>query len=203
MPKSVFIDKAVYDAVNDVLEYLSKLKSRLIDESVSPELVDGVDVSSHASRHEPGGVDGLTGFTKKAGDTMTGGLLVQTTYPQIKLDGKPNADYAMLQLEAASGRDCGLRLFEGVAFKAYLVHHSIRGEVILGLENFSPASDNAQTLGRPAYRWANVYAVTATIGDLVLENEEARWRIFEDKDGIYAINLKNGKKYRFQLEEIK
>jgi len=59
MPKSVFLDKAVYDAVNDVLEYTSKLKSQIIDESVSPATVDGVDVSTHASRHVSTGADPL------------------------------------------------------------------------------------------------------------------------------------------------
>jgi len=71
MPKSVFIDKAVYDAVNDVLEYISKLKSRLIDESVSPELVDGVDVSDHSSRHEKGGADEVKSLAAISTDEVT------------------------------------------------------------------------------------------------------------------------------------
>jgi len=63
MPRSVVLGRVRYDAVNDVLEYLSKIKSRLIDETVSPETVDGVDVSSHASRHIPGGSDPLLAYT--------------------------------------------------------------------------------------------------------------------------------------------
>jgi len=63
MPRSVVLGRVRYDAVNDVLEYLSKIKSRLIDESVSPETVDGVDVSSHASRHRPGDADPIFAYT--------------------------------------------------------------------------------------------------------------------------------------------
>jgi len=49
MPKSILLDKAEYDPAKDVIRYISKLKSQLIDESVTPATVDGVDLSAHVA----------------------------------------------------------------------------------------------------------------------------------------------------------
>jgi len=106
MPKSVFIDKAEYDAVNDVLKYLSKLKSRLIDESVSPELVDGVDVSNHASRHLSTGADPISGLARSQLEYPTENvpliylLAIDKTYMQDKSFVSLDETFAILTLDS-------------------------------------------------------------------------------------------------------
>ena len=67
---------------------------------------------------------------------------------------------------------------------------------------------NTQDLGSVASPWQNIYTQ-----DLVLSNEsraegnsvdgtKGNWTIQEGEEHLYIINNKNGKKYKFALEEI-
>ena len=70
-----------------------------------------------------------------------------------------------------------------------------------------PADDNGVDLGASNYRFANLY-----VGDVQMSNEgsggnevdgtEGKWTIQEGEDDLYLLNRKNGKKYKFKLEEI-
>ena len=69
-----------------------------------------------------------------------------------------------------------------------------------------PGSDNAYDLGATSNRWRNVYTT-----DLHLSNEGSQndvdgtsgnWTIQEGEEHLFIINNKNGKKYKFALEEI-
>jgi len=88
--------------------------------------------------------------------------------------------------------------------KSLYVHYLYAWQLARGLaaQDVYPLADNKYVLGRSDRRWANVYAVTTTVGDLILENEGARWRIIERDDGLYAINERTGKVYRISLEEV-
>ncbi len=71
-----------------------------------------------------------------------------------------------------------------------------------------PGADNTYNLGSSTARWANIHSA-----DLHLSNEDTKgnevdgttgnWTIQEGEDDLYLLNRKNGKKYRFKLEEIK
>ena len=74
--------------------------------------------------------------------------------------------------------------------------------------NLVPTAHNNSDLGSPSNRWANIYSA-----DLQLSNEnnhegneidgtKGSWTIQEGEDDLYLLNRKNGKKYRFKLEEI-
>ncbi len=77
---------------------------------------------------------------------------------------------------------------------------SVSGSII-------PDADNHHDLGSESKRWANLYT-----GDIELSNEGTEgnevdgttgsWTIQEGEDDLYLLNRKNGKKYRFKLEEI-
>jgi hypothetical protein len=69
-----------------------------------------------------------------------------------------------------------------------------------------PGADNTQDFGSTTKRWANVYT-----GDLHLSNEgstnevdgtSGNWTIQEGENDLYIINNKNGKKFKFSLQEI-
>jgi len=70
-----------------------------------------------------------------------------------------------------------------------------------------PSLDNSYNLGSASLRWANLYT-----GDLHLSNEKTigniidgttgNWTIQEGETELYIINNKNGKKFKFKLEEI-
>jgi hypothetical protein len=74
--------------------------------------------------------------------------------------------------------------------------------------NIVPKVHNVSELGSPTNRWANIYSA-----DLQLSNEDndigneidgtkGSWTIQEGENDLYLLNRKNGKKYKFKLEEI-
>jgi hypothetical protein len=73
--------------------------------------------------------------------------------------------------------------------------------------NVLPGADNTYNLGSLTMRWANIYT-----GDLHLSNENSKgndvdkttgnWTIQEGENDLYIINNKNGKRFKFKLEEI-
>jgi len=72
--------------------------------------------------------------------------------------------------------------------------------------NLIPSTTNTYNVGTPSQRWMNVYT-----NDLNLSNEngtndvDGTWgdyTIQEGEDDLFIINNRNGKKYRFKLEEV-
>ena len=60
-----------------------------------------------------------------------------------------------------------------------------------------PNTNNTHNLGSSANRFANVYT-----GDLHLKNDRGDWVIVEEEEYLSIKNNKNGKTYKFVLEEI-
>ena len=69
-----------------------------------------------------------------------------------------------------------------------------------------PGSDDSQDLGSTSLRWANIYSA-----DLQLSNEGksndvdgtwGKYTIQEGENDLFLLNRRNGKKYRFMLEEV-
>lgn len=81
------------------------------------------------------------------------------------------------------------------------------GDKLVVTGNITPGADNVHNLGSTTLRWANIYT-----GDLHLSNERSsgndidgstgNWTIQEGESELYIINNKNGKKYKFKLEEV-
>ena len=74
-------------------------------------------------------------------------------------------------------------------------------------QSITPAVDNSYDLGNSSYRWRNIYT-----NDLNLSNEghgndvDGTWgsyTIQEGADDLFLINKRNGKKYKFNLTEVK
>jgi len=74
--------------------------------------------------------------------------------------------------------------------------------------DIDPATSATYDLGSTTKRWNNVYTT-----DLQLSNEDkdegnevdgtrGNWTIQEGEDDLFIINRKNGKKYKFKLEEV-
>jgi hypothetical protein len=70
-----------------------------------------------------------------------------------------------------------------------------------------PSADNSYDLGSAAYRFANLY-----VGDLMMSNKSrggnevdgtyGDYTIQEGEEDLYLLNHRNGKTYRFKLEEV-
>ena len=61
----------------------------------------------------------------------------------------------------------------------------------------NPLTDNAVDLGSTSKRWRNIYTT-----DLHLNNDRGDWTIIEEEDYLSIRNNKNGKMYKFVLEEV-
>ena len=63
--------------------------------------------------------------------------------------------------------------------------------------NILPNAANASNLGTAALPWANIYTA-----DFHMKNDRGDWTIVEEEDYLSIRNNKNGKLYKFVLEEI-
>ena len=64
-------------------------------------------------------------------------------------------------------------------------------------QHLYPSADNTSNLGSASKRWANIYTT-----DLHLNNDRGDWTIIEEEKYLSIKNNKNGKMYKFVLEEI-
>jgi hypothetical protein len=70
-----------------------------------------------------------------------------------------------------------------------------------------PSTHNSYDLGSDSARWANIYSADIHLSNDNTEGNEVdgttgNWTIQEGEDDLYLLNRKNGKKYRFKLEEV-
>ena len=82
----------------------------------------------------------------------------------------------------------------------------VGGQNLTGLHSLIPATNNAHDLGSSSLRWANLF-----VNDFNLSNEghkndiDGSWgsyTIQEGAESLFLINKRNGKKYKFVLEEV-
>ena len=76
-----------------------------------------------------------------------------------------------------------------------------------GSGNVLPGADNSYNLGAADKRWANIFSADLQLSNEGTEGNEidgttGSWTIQEGEDDLYLLNRKNGKKYKFKLEEI-
>jgi len=141
---------------------------------------------------------GTVSTTTKLDDIATGDAAsnLATSAGNITLDAQGNdtdiifkgtdntADITMLTLD---GSDAGTAIFN---------NHVL------------PNADDAQDLGSGTKQWRDIYT-----GDINLNNTKTRdnevdgtrgsWTIQEGEENLFILNRLNGKKYKFNLEEIK
>jgi hypothetical protein len=70
-----------------------------------------------------------------------------------------------------------------------------------------PSADNSKDLGDASYRWANLYVADAHYSNVGtggndVDGTEGSWTIQEGEEDLFLLNRKNGKKFKFKLEEI-
>ena len=73
--------------------------------------------------------------------------------------------------------------------------------------HITPGADNAQDLGTNSNRWRNVYSADLQLSNVDtggndVDGSEGSWTIQEGENDLFIINRKNGKKYKFNLEEV-
>jgi len=74
--------------------------------------------------------------------------------------------------------------------------------------NLVPKVHNVSDLGSTTNRWANIYSADLQLSNMdndignEIDGTKGSWTIQEGSDDLYLLNRKNGKKYKFKLEEI-
>lgn len=137
----------------------------------------GSNVTSNATYNlATGGT--TTGNTKNV-NLGTGGGASSTT--MINIGAVTGGGTATVNSNMVIGLD-GTRTLE--------IKSKITGSLI-------PNADVTYDLGSPTARWANMYT-----GDLHLRNDRGDWTIIEEADFLTITNNKNGKRYKFVLQEI-
>ena len=71
----------------------------------------------------------------------------------------------------------------------------------------TPGADNAQDLGTNSKRWRNIYSADLQLSNVDtggndVDGSEGSWTIQEGENDLFIINRKNGKKCKFNLEEV-
>jgi hypothetical protein len=70
-----------------------------------------------------------------------------------------------------------------------------------------PSADDQYDLGSASFRWRNVFTADIHLNNLntggnEVDGTEGKWTIQEGADNLFLINRRNGKKYKFKLEEV-
>ena len=113
-----------------------------------------------------------------------------------------NGAYVEFFVGSANYKIGGDHLTNALLFKKdgteYLRHNS-SGDVL-------PGSDNAQDLGSSSLRWANIYSADLQLSNEGMGNDvDGTWgqyTIQEGEDNLYLLNRRNGKTYKFVLQEV-
>jgi len=134
----------------------------------------------------------------------------------IRLDSSQNIDlyangthFAYLQNENSDFRigpiiadkDLIIRGNDGGIYKdALKIDFSEGGHI-------EPGADNTQDLGTNSKRWRNVYSADLQLSNVDtggndVDGSEGSWTIQEGENDLFIINKLNGKKYKFNLEEV-
>ena len=142
-------------------------------------------------------------------------------------DGHTNSSYGIFQVNQAADNDesgiailndannRSMRLYvdasansvinSGDGGSATLILNEGDGTVIVG-NDLLPDADNDQDLGSSSKRWANIYTADLQLSNKGNTNDvDGTWGqyvIQEGEDDLFLINKRNGKKYKFMLEEV-
>tara|TARA_Y100001937_G_scaffold82602_1_gene111812 strand:- start:1371 stop:3332 length:1962 start_codon:yes stop_codon:yes gene_type:complete len=146
---------------------------------------------------------------------------------EVTGDGHRNSNYGIFQVNQAADNDEGgiailndannrsMRIYvdasgnsvinSGDGGVATLILNEGNGTVIVG-DNLLPDADNDQDLGSSSKRWANIYTADLQLSNKGNTNDvDGTWgqyTIQEGEDDLFLINKRNGKKYKFMLEEV-
>ena len=146
---------------------------------------------------------------------------------EVTGDGHRNSNYGIFQVNQADDNDEGgiallndantrsMRIYvdasgnsvinSGDGGGATLKLNEGSGTVIVG-DNLLPDADNDQDLGSSSKRWANIYTADLQLSNKGDTNDvDGTWgqyTIQEGEDDLFLINKRNGKKYKFMLEEV-
>ena len=106
----------------------------------------------------------------------------------------------------SSNRTVTLPAAGGTIVTSDTIVDQVNNQDLTGMRSISPATNNTHNLGSTTLRWANLF-----VNDFNLSNEgsfndvDGTWgsyTIQEGEESLFLINQRNGKKYKFVLQEV-
>ena len=157
-----------------------------------------------------GSAASLSTLTTSGAVTSKGNLQVRKSFPDIALraDNEQRLNFVDDGNAIQSGikNNAGTMKFYGNS-SSTKIRMTIDDDEATFTTDILPSADATYDLGSGAARWANLFTA-----DLNLSNEgtqgndvdgtNGNWTIQEGAEDLYLLNNKNGKKYKFKLEEI-
>jgi len=151
-----------------------------------------------------------TNGSEKLRITDTGNVGIGTTNPSEKLEvtGKVrifDGGYPYIDIGITTSNYFRI-IHDNPNDRLYIGKNNNASLVITGGNNVEPGADATQNLGASNKRWANIYSA-----DLQLSNEGSQndvdgtwgqYTIQEGENDLFLINRRNGKKYKFVLQEV-
>ena len=127
---------------------------------------------------------------------------------EIRFADDDSSNYVSVKAPAtvASNREVTLPDSGGVIVTSDTLVDRINDQNLTGLQTLTPASNNQFNLGSSTLRWANLF-----VNDFNLSNEGHRndvdgtwgsYTIQEGEESLFLINQRNGKKFKFVLQEV-
>ena len=152
----------------------------------------------------------IMGFSSSGTEQMifdANGITLRTQN-EIRFGDADSSNYVGIKAPStvASNRTITLPDETGTLVTSASIVSQVGGQNLTGLHTLTPATNNAYDLGSSALRWANLF-----INDLNLSNEghkndvDGTWgsyTIQEGADDLFLVNRRNGKKFKFVLQEV-
>ena len=151
------------------------------------------------------GVNAMQGEANLTFDGSTLTIKPSSNVHQLKLEQNNATDYWSLHADSGGG-PLSINRFTGGAETEYF---NITNTNATFKTHVLPQANNTYDLGSTSLVWRNIYT-----SDLNMSNEnldkgnevdgtKGSWSIQEGEEDLFLLNRKNGKKYKFKLEEIK
>ena len=173
-----------------------------------PGTLNGVAIGSTSGKEQSGAFTTVTTSGNISGSSTSTGSFGHIMKGGVNWDTAVSASAATAGFGGGGGGSDDTSWNDGTATKisGSAVSTGSFGHIQVA-KNFLPTTDNNSDLGSANKRWANIHSADLQLSNEGTEGNEidgttGNWTIQEGEDDLYLLNRKNGKKYRFKLQEI-
>jgi len=152
----------------------------------------------------------IMGFSSAGTEAMffSGDGITLKAQNEIRFSDSDSSHYVSVSAPASvsSNRTVTLPDAGGVVVTSETIVDQVNNQDLTGMRSITPVANNVHNLGSTTLRWANLF-----VNDFNLSNEghkndvDGTWGSYTIQEGVedlFLINQRNGKKYKFVLQEV-